>query len=477
MPLQATLQQHFNRIFGVKQKLVFSGLAVADFVQRHPRQLTAAVAASLLFGAGGAFAVASIGLEDPSATVRLVSDSVAAPDLAQQVSALADFDFTLFRSEPTRANDTPEGLLQRLGLADPDAAAFLRKDTLARQALFGRGTAGRTVTAEVSGQFTLERLRTQWVEADDDQNFKRLVVEKGAEGFSARVETAPLQARQRLVGGVIRGALYAATDAAGLPDSVTKQVTEIFQSRIDFSRGLRRGDRFAVVYEALEADGEVLRPGKVLSVEFVNRGKTHQAIWFQEEGVSKGAYFTPNGESLRRAYTMAPLEVSRITSGFGMRTHPVFGYSREHTGVDYAAPTGTPVRTIGDGVVTFAGTQNGYGKVIYIQHSNKKDSTVYAHLSHIKVAQGDKVSQGDHIGDVGSTGVSTGPHLHFEFRVDNVPQDPTEMLAEQRELAPISPAAKAAFASLTAGMKMQLAAASQIAVTSASQVPAATQQR
>lgn len=454
----------------MKQKLVFSSLAVADFVQRHPRQFTAALALGLLFGAGGAFAVASMDLDKPLATVRLVTDSVATPDLAEQASALAEHELTLFRSEPTRANDTPESLLHRLGLADPEAAAFLRKNALTRQALFGRGAAGRNVTAEATGQFALERLRTQWVEAKDDQHFKRLVVERTEHGFDARVETAPLQARQRLVGGVIRGALYAATDAAGLPDSVTRQVTEIFQSKIDFSRGLRRGDRFAVVYEALEADGEVLRPGKVLSVEFVNRGKTHQAIWFQDENASKGAYFTPEGESLLRAYTLAPLEVSRITSGFGMRTHPVYGYSREHTGVDYAAPTGTPVRTIGDGVVTFAGVQSGYGNVIYIQHSNKQHSTVYAHLSRIHIKQGDKVSQGAHIGDVGSTGVSTGPNLHFEFRVDNVPQDPTEMLAEQRELAPISPAAKAAFASLTAGMKLQLDAASQIAVTSAVQI-------
>ena len=258
------------------------------------------------------------------------------------------------------------------------------------------------------------------------------------------------------------GTLFAATDEANLPDSVTKQLTEIFESNVDFHRGLRRGDRFSVVYETLEADGETMRAGKILSAEVVNRGRTHQAIWFKEQGATKGAYYTPDGQSLRKAYLLSPMEVSRITSGFGMRNHPVYGYSREHNGVDYAAPTGTPVRTIGDGVVTFAGVQNGYGNVIQIRHRNAKDSTLYAHLSRIDVKVGDNVMQGEKIGAVGSTGVSTGPHLHFEFRIDNTPQDPTEVLAEQREYVPVSPGGKAAFAKWSSGMKMQLTAAGEI---------------
>ena len=156
------------------------------------------------------------------------------------------------------------------------------------------------------------------------------------------------------------------------------------------------------------------------------------------------------------------MEVSRITSGFGMRNHPVYGYSREHAGTDYAAPTGTPVRSIGDGSVSFAGVQNGYGNVIQIKHRNGKDSTLYAHLSRIDVKVGDNVMQGENIGAVGSTGVSTGPHLHFEFRINNEPQDPAEVLAEQREYVPVSPGGKAAFAKLASGMKTQLAAASEI---------------
>ena len=455
-------RNEFRKPRRVKQELISTGLAFADFVHRHPKRISAALAALLLGGTGGAFAVASLAPTAPTEPLRLVSEAVEATTLNQQAEALDSYAFTLYRSEQTRANDTPEALLKRLGLADPAAAAFLRKNDITRQALFGKAVAGRTVTAEATDRLALQTLRTHWVENESDDSFKRLVVEKSGDTFSVRIETAPLEANQRLTGGTIRGTLYAATDEARLPDSVTKQLTEIFESNVDFHRGLRRGDRFSVVYETLEADGEPIRAGKILSAEVVNRGKTHQAIWFQEAGVSKGMYYSFDGQSLRKAYLVSPMEVSRITSGFGMRNHPVYGYSREHSGVDYAAPTGTPVRTIGDGSVMFAGVQSGYGNVIQIKHRNGKDSTLYAHLSRIDVKVGDNVMQGETIGAVGTTGVSTGPHLHFEFRIGNEPQDPTEVLAEQREYVPVSPSGKAAFAKLASGMKTQLAVASEI---------------
>ena len=450
----------------MKQTLISTGLALADFIHRHPKRLTAALAAVLLGGTGGAFAVASLAPAAPTAPLRLVSEAVQPSDLSAQAEALDQHAFTLYRSDQTRATDTPEALLKRLGLADPAAAAFLRKNETTRQALFGgRAVAGRSVTAEATDGAELQSLRTHWAESATDSHFKRLVVERAGNGFSVRVETAPLVVNQRLASGTIRNALFAATDEAGLPDSVTRQLTEIFEANIDFHRGLRRGDRFAVVYETLEADGEPVRAGRILSAEVVNRGKTHQALWFKEPGASQGSYYTPDGQSLRRAYLLSALKVSRITSGFGMRNHPVYGYSRSHAGIDYAAPTGTPVHTIGDGTVDFAGVQSGYGKVIYVKHRNKKDTTVYAHLSQIGVKAGDPVSQGQVIGEVGQTGVATGPHLHLEFRVNNEPVDPTEMLAEQREHVPVSPAAKAAFARLKTDMRTQLTAAGQIALS------------
>ena len=446
----------------MKQQLISTGLALADFIHRHPKRITAAIAAVLL-GGGGAFAVASLGSTAPPDTVRLIAESVQPQSLAQQGDALDTHAFTLYRSETLRATDTAESLLKRLGIADPAAAAFLRKNDTARKALFGN--AGRVVTAEADAQQQLTALRTRWVDADNDERFQRLVVERAGGaggGFAVRVESGALSIGQRLTSGVIRSTLFAATDEARLPDTVTTQLTEIFESNVDFHRGLRRGDRFTVVYETLEADGEPLRAGRILSAEIVNRGKTHQAVWFKEEGATKGAYYSFDGQRLRKAYLVSPMEVSRITSGFGMRNHPVHGYSREHTGVDYAAPTGTPVRTIGDGVVEFAGVQSGYGNVVIVKHRNNKDSTLYAHLSRIGVKVGDNVMQGENIGAVGATGVATGPHLHFEFRINNEPQEPTEVLAEQREYVPVSPGGKAAFARMANGMKTQLALASDI---------------
>ncbi|HMT84677.1 MAG TPA: M23 family peptidase, partial [Ottowia sp.] len=310
----------------MKQELISTGLALADVLHRHPKRLTAALAALLLSGAGGAFAVASLAPAAPAEPLRLVSEAVELDGLNAQAEALDQHAFTLYRSEQTRATDTPEALLKRLGLADPAAAAFLRKNETARQALFGgRAVAGRTVTAEADDRAALQSLRTHWVDNPGDEHFKRLVVERAGNGFSVRVETAPLTVSQRLASGTIRNALFAATDDAGLPDSVTRQLTEIFEANVDFHRGLRRGDRFAVVYETLEADGEPIRAGRILSAEVVNRGKTHQALWFKEAGASQGAYYTPDGQSLRRAYLLSALKVSRITSGFGMRNHPVYG--------------------------------------------------------------------------------------------------------------------------------------------------------
>jgi murein DD-endopeptidase MepM/ murein hydrolase activator NlpD len=395
--------------------------------------------------------------------VREVVEAVATLPLQAQIEALDLHQLKLFRSDSTRSTDTPESLLTRLGMTDAAAAAFLRSDPAARQALFGRpGRPGRTVTAEASDRQELLSLTMRWITSDADTSFQRLVVEKTAQGFASRVETAPLAASTRLAGGIIQTSLFAATDDARIPDAVATQVADIFSGNIDFHRALRKGDRFSIVYETLEADGEPLRAGRVLSAEFVNAGKSHQAMWFQEPN-QKGAYFTLDGQSLRRAYLASPMAFSRVSSGFKMRFHPILQTWRAHLGVDYAAPTGTAVRSIGDGVVEFAGTQGGFGNVVYIKHRNQH-TTVYAHLSRIAVRKGQSVSQGDHIGAVGATGWATGPHLHFEFRVNGRHQDPMTM-AQQNESTPVSATAKGAFAQAAVSMRQQLAAAALVQST------------
>jgi murein DD-endopeptidase MepM/ murein hydrolase activator NlpD len=428
-------------------------------LEHHPKHVTALLAALMLGGGGGAFAVASLEPEPSTVVVRQIVESATPLPVQDQLKVLDAHSFNLFRSDVTRASDTVESLLARLGVDDPEAASFLRTDPMFRAQLLGR--AGRTVMVEASDSHALHKLNARWA-PEDNGTFKRLVIERTAPGrFLSRVETAPLVAATRMASGTVRTSLFAAADEARVPDGVVAQLVEIFSSDIDFHRSLYRGDRFNVVYEALEADGEPLRTGRILSAEFVNKGKLHQAMWFEEPG-RKGSYYTLDGKSLETSYLGSPMEFSRVTSGFAMRFHPVLHRWKAHLGVDYGAVTGTPVRTVGDGVVEFAGEQNGFGNVVIVKH-NSTDQTLYAHLSRINVRPGQTVSQGQHIGAVGATGWATGPHLHFEFRVNGVHRDPLEV-AKNSQGQPLSAAAKPEFDRIARSMRAQLAAAGSTAV-------------
>lgn len=447
-----------------------AGNALLDRLRRtlraHPKRLTAAVAALLATGGGGAFAVAALAPDVAQLPVYTLNYPV--PSLADarsgSVAEAADKPgFSLYRFERLRSSDTPETLLQRLGIADPAAAAFLRSDAQVRQNLLGRN--GRSIWAEADNDHRLLRLTARWL-PDDSGNFRRLIVERSDQEFSTRIENARMTVGNRLAGGVINSSLFAATDAANIPDPVAVQMAEIFSGNIDFRRALRRGDRFSVVYETLQADGEPLVSGRVLSAEFVNNGRAYQALWFQPPGAAKGAYYALDGSSLRRAYLTSPVQFSRVTSGFKMRLHPILQTWRAHLGIDLAAPSGTAVRSVGDGTVEFAGVQNGYGNVVFIAHRNHH-VTVYAHLSRIDVRAGAPVTQGQTIGAVGATGWATGPHLHFEFRVNGRHQDPASIVAQSEAAAPVPPAARPAFERLAATMRVQWDAAAAIEQASA----------
>lgn len=429
---------------------------LTEFLARHPGKITAAFSSALLAMAGGAFAVASLGPDASQLPVSNYTEPVAIPSLQSQAEALDLFELKLLRSDTTRAADSAESLLRRLGIVDAEAARFMRSHALVREAL---SRSGRSVTAEATTQQQLTELTVRWLRQDNDSQFQRLTVSRGEQGLSARLETAPMNASIRVSGGTVTSSLYAASDEARLPDSVVNQLTDIFSSQIDFHRTLRKGARFGVVYEVLEADGEPVRTGKVLSAEFVNGGQTYQALWFQEPG-KKGGYYSFDGKSLKRAYLAAPVAYSRKTSGMGVRIHPIFQTRQVHKGVDYAAPTGTPAYTVGDGVVEFAGVKGGYGNTVIVRHG-QGHSTLYAHLSRIHVRKGQSVTQGQVIGAVGSTGWSTGPHLHFEFRVNGVYTDPDKII-RQAQTTPISPSAREAFQRHTETARLKLAAASQI---------------
>ncbi len=443
--------------------------SLTRLVQRHPQRITALVAALFMVGTGATYAVANLAPDAADLPVRTVVEAVETLPLQDQIDALQNRSLRLFRSEITRSTDTADSLLKRLGVFDPQAAAFMRGDSVVQNALLGR--AGRNVTIEADDTHGLLSLKARWSPQDDGM-FKRLTINKTSQGFQSKLETLPLVASSRLASGTIQSSLFAATDDAHIPDAIAVQMAEIFSGDIDFHRSLRKGDRFSVVYETLEGDGEPMRAGRVLSAEFVNAGKSHQAMWFQnplnasnngDAQANKGGYYTLAGESLRRAFLASPMEFSRVTSGFKMRFHPILQTWRAHLGVDYAAPIGTAVRTVGDGVVEFAGVQNGFGNVVIIKHGSA-NSTVYAHLSRIHVRKGQSVSQAQKIGAVGMTGWATGPHLHFEFRVNGVHRDP-QVLAKLSESVPVNTASRPMFNALASKVRTQLASAAQMQAT------------
>lgn len=446
-----------NSILAVEE-LIASRIAYT--FRTYPKQITAAIGAMLLCAGGGAFAVASLGPDASDLPVKQVLEAVSPLPMHAQTDALDAYSFSLFRNEQTRSSDTAEALLKRLGIADPAAAAFVRANPEARAALLSRP--GRTVTAETSQDNQLLKLSARWI-PDRDDGFKRLVVVKTPTGFATRTEADTLLPGTRLASGVVRSTLFDATETARIPDGVASQLAEIFSGDLDVRRA-RKGDRFAVVYETFEADGQLLRTGRILSAEFERSGKLYQALWFQEPG-QKGSYYRPNGDSLRKAYLASPVESSRISSDFAMRIHPILNTWRQHNGIDLAAPSGTPVRAVGDGVVEFAGTQSGYGNIVIIKHRNNQ-STAYAHLSSIDVAVGQTVSQSQRVGAVGSTGWATGPHLHFEFRVNGEYADPST-IAEQGGAVSITAASRPAFERLAKAARTELAAAFSVVLASA----------
>lgn len=431
----------------------------------------------LLLGTGvTAFGIAPLAPDAADLPVREVVEAL--PANAQPTlipSPLADTGFTqgnplladpqpwtLYRSDVSRRDDTPQSLLARLGVNDTEAQTFLGRDALARQLLASRAT--RLVHVESSPTQELRRLTTRWADPTNERGFLRLVVERGTTGLASHLERGELQVSSQLASGEIQSSLFASTDAGGVPDAVAVQLAEMFSADIDFRRDLRKGDRFNVVYEVLSAEGEPLRTGRVLAAQFVNAGRTHEAVWFEAPGL-KGGYYGFDGESKRRFYLSSPLEFSRMSSGYGMRFHPVLGTRRPHLGVDYAAPKGTPVRTVGDGVVEFAGVQRGYGNVIFVRHRNQQ-VTVYAHLSRIGVRTGQRVDQGQFIGNVGSTGMSTGPHLHFEFRERGVHQNPVT-IARQSEAIKLPEQMRPAFQAVASAQRLKLDAAASVQQASA----------
>ncbi len=256
------------------------------------------------------------------------------------------------------------------------------------------------------------------------------------QGFTISKEVRNYERRNAFAKGVIKSSLFEAAQKAGLSENLTMDLAYIFGWDIDFVLDIREGDRFTVLYEELYLDGKKVRDGDIIAAEFINQGKTYQAIRYRDPD-GHVDYYTPEGRSMRKAFLRTPVDFTRISSRFGKRHHPILKSWRRHTGVDYAAPRGTPVKAAGDGKIIWRARKGGYGKTVVIQHGNRY-STLYAHLSSYdrKARRGQHVKQGQVIGYVGSTGRATGPHLHYEFRVNGVHKNPlTVKLPKAKSIA------------------------------------------
>lgn len=387
---------------------------------------TRIISSSALFLAACAFGAAGVAPMAPDPAdlpVKSIKQELAIPDLSEQIAKLQADEQSFVREERVRSGDTLAALLSRLGVNDDAAAAFIKSDRIARSVL--QLKAGRRVQTQTAPDGTLLRLSTALIDGSGNP-VRNLVIARNGDHFTATEMPAALERRIEMNSGEIKSSLYAATDTAQIPDAVANQIVDMFATNIDFASDLRRGDRFNVVYETFWQNGEYVRAGRVLAGEFVNAGNTYQAVWFDEPNSRQGGgYYSFDGKSLKKAFLKSPLEFSRISSGFSMRLHPISGRWKAHQGVDFAAAVGTPIRASGDGTIDFVGTQNGYGNVVVIKHWNNY-STAYAHMSRFAsgLKRGAKVNQGEVIGYVGMTGWTTGPHLHYEFRVNNQPRDP-----------------------------------------------------
>ena len=344
-----------------------------------------------------------------------------------------------------KRGDTLEILFRRNGLSLTDLAAMVAlPDASAALKILKPGD--RLEISHRDGQvLSLRR------EIDD---IKVLSIARAESGFAASTIEREVDVRTTSAHGEIHSSLFEAGTAAGISDRTTMDMAGIFEWDIDFIQDVRDGDTFTVIYEELWRDGVKLRDGQIVAAEFVNQGKQFRAARFTDAS-GRAGYYTPDGRSVRKAFLRAPLNFTRVSSTFDpSRRHPVLNTIRAHRGVDYAAPTGTQIRAAGDGKVLFRGVQGGYGNVIILQHGSNI-TTLYGHLSRFGNARtGARVNQGDVIGYVGSSGLATGPHLHYEYRVNGVHRNPRTVALPPAD--PIAADQQVAFRAATEPLWQQL---------------------
>ncbi|WP_428550621.1 OapA family protein [Pseudomonas edaphica] len=342
----------------------------------------------------------------------------------------------LHREVTVAKGDTLSTLFEKVGLPAATVNEVLASDKQAKQ--FTQLKHGQKLEFELAADGQLKSLHSTL------SDLESIALTKGTKGFAFnRITTKPVT-RSAYVHGVINSSLSQSAARAGLSHSMTMDMASVFGYDIDFAQDIRQGDEFDVIYEQKVANGKVVGTGAILSARFTNRGKTYTAVRYTNKQ-GNTSYYTADGNSMRKAFIRTPVDFARISSRFSMgRKHPILNKIRAHKGVDYAAPRGTPIKAAGDGKVLLAGRRGGYGNTVIIQHGNTY-RTLYGHMQGFAkgVSTGSNVKQGQVIGYIGTTGLSTGPHLHYEFQVNGVHVDP---LGQKLPMAdPIAKAERARF--------------------------------
>ncbi|MEY3632174.1 MAG: hypothetical protein RI937_372 [Pseudomonadota bacterium] len=404
------------------------------FILRRPERLWTLGPAvfGVLMAAITAFGLSGITEAESRVLSQKVAIEIKPEALEHQMKALAAHGLELTREDEVRKNDSFESLLERLGVEDRDARQYLRKD--ARTSAILRNSAGQTALVRTDLEGRLLRLQLL-------NKLDAWIVERTGEGqFTTR--TARLGSEMRIEHRSVQvgRSFYGAMDEAGVPEAITEQVVTLFESDLDFRRQVSAGDIVRVIYENQLVGGRDIGAYKLMAVRFEAGQKTYEALYFEHPETRKGNYYDAQGRSVKRGFLAEPLRYTRMSSGFTTyRLHPLFGDPRAHRGVDYAAPYGTPVRSVADGVVVSKGWSTGYGNTVEIKH-NERYSTLYAHLSDYapKLVRGKNINMGEVIGFVGTTGWATGPHLHYEFRVNGRHVDPSRIIAENPQVPSLS---------------------------------------
>ncbi|MDE2258837.1 MAG: M23 family metallopeptidase [Betaproteobacteria bacterium] len=414
-------------------------------VKASDSRLSGMVATVLMMG----FGVATAFGITPGTDTRLVPILPVVEDITQNNLTPAATPGIYSQQDQVHSGDTLAALLFRMGVDDQAALEFIRTNPLAR-GIYQQMSPGKPIRIQRRANGDLITLHFPRSEN------KTLVIERIGEQFQASEIAVGSIHRVIHTSGTIQSSLFAAADNAGIPDSVTHQLSRLFSTDIDFHNDLRAGDTFSVVYEASQDDFDQIKAGKILAAEFVNKGVAIRRVFF--DGVNGGDYYTQDGIGARASFLRSPIEFSRVTSGFrAERFHPILKTWRAHQGIDLGAPTGTPVVSVANATVAFAGWRNGYGNVIELRHANGI-STVYGHLSAFAngLRTGAHIRQGDVIGYVGMTGLATGPHLHYEFKIGGIQHDPQGPDVPRYASTSLTGRAKSQFLAATAPLIKEL---------------------